>query len=50
MFDIDELFDNAERESYDSYDITFESECCPCVRENAIWESIAEYERMNEWD
>lgn len=49
MFDINELFDNAERE-YDDYNMIFESECCPYTRESDIWESIAEYERMKEWN
>lgn len=30
--------------------IAWESDTCGYVRENALYESIAEYERMNEWN
>lgn len=30
--------------------IYYESACCGNVRENDIYEAIAEYRRMNEWD
>jgi len=48
LFDIDDLFDNIENDDF--YGIAFESECCPYTRESSIYESIAEYERMNERD
>ena len=30
--------------------ITYESNACGYVRENALYEAIAEYERSNDWN
>ena len=40
----------ADTEADNGYDIRYESECCGNVRERDIYEAIAEYQLMDEWN